>query len=257
MKISTRMWITVAAILTLASLAIKFYFLPAVENFNQLAVKEQIEREMVTFEKVLGVVATAANKDMNVVRRSFRAISEEKGIPIDLRRAAVLDEQFGKQKAGYAENDFEREALKTGKPVFREFNGNIEYAYPLKTQKLCQGCHVDALKRPVALDTPLGLAVRKLPIRTLTESPISYFTLDLFWQNFALLVLCILALLVPVWFWILRPLKDLSEKSDEIVLRREMAAESDKVVELLPESEKMPEEWRSIKRIINDAHDGV
>jgi len=253
MRISTRIWIAVSAILTIAALAIKFYFLPAVERFNRLTIEEQMQRDMVAFEKVLAVVATAADKNMDFVRRSFRAISEEKGIHVELRRDKILDEQFGK-KDDYAQNDFEREALRSRKPAFREHDGNIEYVYPLKAQKLCQSCHVTAEHKPVALGQPLGLALRKLPLSVFTDSPISYFTLDLFWQNFALLAFCMLALIVPVWFWILRPLQRLADKSDAIVHRRDMANEEDKV-SLIPETEQMPEEWRSIRRIIDDAHD--
>ncbi|AFM12749.1 hypothetical protein [Turneriella parva] len=254
MKISTRLWIAVTAVLTLASLFIKFYFLPAAERFTRLSVEEQIHRDMVAFEKIIGVVVTAANGDQDYVRRALYAISADKTIPIELRRSDFLNSQFGVRKDRVPQNDFERRVLQSAQAAFRQTDQFIEYAYPLKAQPICQTCHVGADNKAIALGQPVGLAIRRLPLSALSESRISYFTLDLFWENFGLLVVCMLGLLVPVWWWVLRPLSRFSAESEGIIHRRDMADDSDKTV-LLPESEKMPEEWRSIRRIIDDARD--
>lgn len=252
MKITTRIWILVTTVLTLASLVIKLYFLPATERFTRLTVEEQIHREMQAFEKIIGVVVTAANGDKDYVRRALYAISADKTIPIELRRSEFLDSQFGKRKDRQPQNDFEKHVMHTAQAAFRQTDEFIEYAYPLKAQPICQTCHVGADGKAIALGQPVGLAIRRLPLTAITDSRISYFTLDLFWENFGLLVACVLGVLVPIWFWILRPLNRLSAESEEILHRREMADEADTVSQL-PESEKMPEEWQSIRRIIDDA----
>lgn len=252
MKISTRLWIVVIAVLTIASLAIKLYFLPAAERFTRLTLEEQIHREMQAFEKIIGVVVTAANGDKEYVRRALYAISADKTIPIELRRSEFLDTQFGKRKDRQPQNDFEKRVMHTAEAAFRQTDQFIEYAYPLKAQPICQTCHVGADGKAIALGQPVGLAIRRLPLTALTDSRINYFTLDLFWENFGLLVICVLGVLLPVWLWILRPLGRLSQESEEILHRREMADDADRA-DLLPEAEKMPEEWRSICRIIDDA----
>jgi len=254
MKISTRLWITVTAVLTLASLVIKFYFLPAAERFTRLSVEEQIHRDMVAFEKIIGVVVTAAKGDKEYVRRALYAISADKSIPIELRRSEFLNSQFGVRRDRQPQNDFERQVMQSAQAAFRQTDEFIEYAYPLKAQPICQTCHVGADNKAIKLGQPVGLAIRRLPLAALSESRISYFTLDLFWENFGLLVACVLGILIPVWLWILRPLNRLAYESDEILLRRDMADESDKTA-LLPEAEELPEEWRSIQRIIDDARD--
>ncbi len=254
MKISTRLWIIVTTVLTLASLAIKFYFLPSAEHFVRLSVEEQIHREMQAFEKIIGVVVTAANGDKEYVRRALYAISADKSVPIELRRSNFLTQQFGYRKDREVRNDFESRVMETAQAAFRETDQYLEYAYPLKAQPVCQTCHVGADGKAIALGQPVGLAIRRLPLTALTNSQISYFTLDLFWENFGLLVACVLLVLLPVWLWILRPLHQLAEQSEEILHRRDMASESDKAI-LLTEGEKMPEEWRSIRRLIDDASD--
>ncbi len=254
MKISTRLWIVVTAVLTLASIAIKFYFLPAAERFTRLSVEEQIHRDMVAFEKIIGVVVTAANGDKEYVRRALYAISADKSIPIELRRSEFLNSQFGVRKDRQPQNDFEKQVLQSAQAAFRETDQFIEYAYPLKAQTVCQTCHVGADNKAIPLGQPVGLAIRRLPLTALSESRISYFTLDLFWENFGLLMACVLGILLPIWLWVLRPLNKLALDSEEILLRREMNDETDKTV-LLPESEHMPEEWQSIRRIIDDARD--
>lgn len=254
MRISTRIWILVTTVLTLASLVIKLYFLPAAERFTRLTVEEQIHREMQAFEKIIGVVVTAANGDKEYVRRALYAISADKTIPIELRRSEFLDSQFGKRRDRQPQSDFEKRVMHTAEAAFRQTDQFIEYAYPLKAQPICQTCHVGADGKPITLGQPVGIAIRRLPLTAITDSRISYFTLDLFWENFGLLVACVLLVLLPVWLWILRPLQQLAEQSEEILHRRDMADESDKAI-LLTEGEKIPEEWRSIRRLIDDASD--
>lgn len=252
MKISTRLWIIVTAVLTLASLAIKFYFLPAAERFTRLSVEEQIHREMQAFEKIIGVVVTAANGDKEYVRRALYAISADKSVPIELRRSNFLTQQFGYRKDREVRNEFESRVMETAQAAFRETEQFIEYAYPLKAQPVCQTCHVGKDGKAIALGQPVGIAVRRLPLSALKQSRISYFTLDLFWENFGLLLVCVAAVMLPVWMWVLRPLTRLSEESRLVLEQRE----SDTLHPLaLSEGEKYPEEWQAIQRIVTDARD--
>lgn len=251
MKISTRLWIIVTAVLTLASLAIKFYFLPSAERFVRLSVEEQIHREMQAFEKIIGVVVTAANGDREYVRRALYAISADKSVPIELRRSNFLTQQFGYRKDREVRNDFESRVMETAQAAFRETEQFIEYAYPLKAQPVCQTCHVKDGK-PIALGQPVGIAIRRLPLTALTESRIGFFTLDLFWENFGLLLFCIAAVMLPVYIWVLRPLGRLSEES-RLVLEQQETANEEPLA--LSEGEKYPDEWQAIQRIVADARD--
>jgi hypothetical protein len=251
MKISTRLWITASAVLTLASLAIKFYFLPEAERFIRLSVEEQIHREMQSFEKIIGVVVTAANGDKEFVRRALYAISADKSIPMELRRSNFLTQQFGYRKDREVQNDFERRVMDTAQAAFRETDQFLEYAYPLKAQTVCQTCHVKDGK-PIALGQPVGIAIRRVPLRSLHESRISFFTLDLFWENFGLLLFCIAAVMLPVWLWVLRPLGRLSEESRLLIEQKEAMTAQHLAVS---EGEKYPEEWQAIQRIVADARD--
>lgn len=247
MKISTRLWIIVIAVLTLASLAIKFYFLPAADRFVRLSVEEQIHREMQAFEKIIGVVVTAANGDKEYVRRALYAISADKTIPIELRRSEFLDSQFGKRADRAPRNDFERQVMQSAQAAFRQTDQYLEYAYPLKAQTICQTCHVGADGKAIQLGRPVGLAIRRLPLSAVTDSRINYFTLDLFWENFGLLTLAVLAVLFPVWLWVLRPLHRLSAESQHLLEQRDSDAAA------LSEGEGVSEEWQAIQKIIDDA----
>lgn len=254
MRISTRLWIIVTAVLTLASLAIKFYFLPTAEHFVRLSIEEQIHREMQAFEKIIGVVVTAANGDKEYVKRALYAISADKSIPIELRRSNFLTRQFGYRKDREVRNDFEGRVMETAQAAFRETDQYLEYAYPLKAQPICQTCHVGADGKPIALGQPVGIAIRRLPLSALSESRISYFTLDLFWENFGLLLLCVVAVLLPVWLWVLRPLGRLSEESRLVLELKEPGTEQPLA---LSEGERYPEEWQTIQRIVADARDKI
>lgn len=217
MKLSAKIWATVTAVLFIAALAIKFYFLPAAERFSRLALEEQMHRDMEAFEKIIGVVVTAANGDKDFVRRALYAISADKSIPIELRRSEFLHQQFGRRKDKEPANEFEAQVLTSGKAQFQATEKFIEYAYPLKAQPVCQGCHIDAVGKPIPLGTPVGLAIRRVPLSAVTDSRIAYFTLDLFWENFALVSASVLLVLLAVWFWILRPLRTLARESETIL----------------------------------------
>lgn len=245
MRIATRLAVFSLVVLSLSSLAIKFYFLPATERFIRMSVEEQVHRDMEAFEKIIAVVVTAAGTDKDFVRRALHAISVDKGIPIELRRGEFLHKQFGRRSDKEARNDFEARALLTGKPEFRETERFIEYAYPLKAQGVCQGCHVDSSGRPIERGTPVGLAVRRVPLTALSESPIGYFTLDLFWENFALVLLAILISLIPVYFWVLRPLQRLSAESGEIL----KAGEREEPIDPNEKSD----DWSAIRKVIENA----
>ena len=252
MRISTRLWIIVTAVLTLASLAIKFYFLPTAERFVRLSVEEQIHREMQAFEKIIGVVVTAANGDREYVRRALYAITADKSVPIELRRSNFLTQQFGYRKDREVRNDFESRVMETAQAAFRETDQYLEYAYPLKAQPVCQTCHVGADGKAITLGKPVGIAIRRVPLTAITDSRISYFTLDLFWENFGLLLLCVAAVLLPVWLWVLRPLGRLSEESRLVLELKEPGTEQPLA---LSEGERYPEEWQAIQRIVADARD--
>ncbi|GAB4421988.1 MAG: hypothetical protein OHK0011_00280 [Turneriella sp.] len=251
MRISTRMWIVVTLALTLAALAIKFYFLPSAERFIRLSVEEQIHREMQDFEKIIAVVVTAANGDKEYVRRALYAISANKSVPIELRRSNFLTHQFGYRKDREVRNEFERRVMETAQAAFRETEQYLEYAYPLRAQPICQTCHVKDGK-PISLGQPVGIAIRRLPLSALSESRIRYFTLDLFWENFGLLLFCIATIMLPVWLWVLRPLSRLSEQSRYLLEQQETAREEPVA---LSEGEKYPDEWQAIQRLVADARD--
>jgi len=245
MRIVTRIVVFSTIVLSLASLAIKFYFLPATDRFIRMSVEEQIHRDMEAFEKIIAVVVTAAGNDKDFVRRALHAISVDRSIPIELRRSEFLHKQFGRRADKQARNDFEIRALLTGKPEFRQTDRFIEYAYPLKAQPVCQGCHVDASGRPIERGTPVGLAVRRVPLTALAESPISYFTLDLFWENFGLVLLALVIALIPVYFWVLRPLQRLSEESGRILKNEDGDDTHD--------FNERRDDWYAIRKVIENA----
>jgi hypothetical protein len=217
MKISAKIWMLVSGVLFLAAIAIKLYFIPAADRFARLTIEEQMHRDMVAFEKIIGVVVTAAQGDKDYVRRALYAIGTDKSIPIELRRSEFLQEQFGRIKAREPQNEFEALALASGNSAFRTTDSFIEYAYPLKAQGVCMGCHVNTQGQAISAGTPVGLAVRRVPLTAIANSKISYFTLDLFWQNFALISLTVFMVLVPISVWILRPIRLLAAESEEIL----------------------------------------
>lgn len=227
MNITTKIWVTVTAVLLVAALAIKFYFLPAAERFSRLTVEEQMHRDMEAFEKIIAVVVTAANGDKDYVRRALYAISADKSIPIELRRSEFLHQQFGRRKDKEPKNDFEALVLSSGNPQFRTTDKFIEYAYPLKAQPVCLGCHVDTAGKPIPLGSPVGLAIRRVPLTAVTDSRIAYFTLDLFWENFGLVLVAVFLVLGAVWFWILRPLRGLARESDAILKTADERSDGD------------------------------
>ncbi len=251
MSLVSKIWVLVTGVLFLAALAIKFYFLPAAESFSRLTVEEQMHRDMVAFEQIIGVVVTAAQGDKEFVRRALYAISADKSIPIELRRSEFLHRQFGRLKDKEPRNEFEALALATGNPQFRTTDNFIEYAYPLKAQGICMGCHVDNLGKPIGLGEPVGLAVRRVPLRSVTESRIAYFTLDLFWQNFALVSASVLLVLLPIWLFIFRPLRALAAESEQILKAADERAEIDPVTEFEVSSHyKDADELHTIARLI-------
>ena len=254
MSITAKIWILVTGVLSLAAVAIKLYFLPAAENFSRLTVQEQMHRDMIAFEQVIGVVVTAAQGDKEYVRRALYAISSDKSIPIELRRSEFLHRQFGRVKEKEPQNEFEARALTTGNPQFRTTDTFIEYAYPLKAKGICMGCHVDARGQSIGFGEAVGLAVRRVPLRAVTESRIAYFTLDLFWQNFALVFVSILLVLLPIWLWIFRPLRHLAEESEQILKSADETAEIDPITEFeISSHRKDTDELHMIARLIRYA----
>jgi hypothetical protein len=254
MSLAAKVWVLVTGVLFLAALAIKLYFLPTAEKFSRLTVEEQMHRDMVAFEQIIGVVVTAAQGDKEYVRRALYAISADKTIPIELRRSEFLHRQFGRLKDKEPRNKFEALALTTGNPQFRTTENFIEYAYPLKAQGICMGCHVDNLGKPIGLGEPVGLAVRRVPLRSVTESRIAYFTLDLFWQNFALVSASVLLVLLPIWLFIFRPVRALAAESEQILKAADDSAEIDPVTEFeMSSHRKEADELRTLQRFMRYA----
>lgn len=254
MKISTKIWVLVTLVLSLAALAIKLYFLPAAERFSRLTVEEQMVRDMESFEKIIAVVVTAANGDKDYVRRALYAISADKTIPIELRRSEFLHQQFGRRKDKEPKNDFEAGVLSSGNPQFRTTDKFIEYAYPLKAQAVCMGCHVDAAGKSIPFGSPVGLAVRRVPLSAVTDSRIAYFTLDLFWENFGLVLFSVLLVLLPIFLWILRPIRAMAGESEQLLKAIDEQGDSDAVTEFeLTSHSKDADELHAIQRLINYA----
>lgn len=254
MKISTKIWILVTAVLSLAALAIKLYFLPAAERFSKLTVEEQMQRDMVAFEQIIGVVVTAANGDKEYVRRALYAIGADKSIPIELRRSEFLHEQFGRRKDREPKNEFEAEVLASGIPRFRTTEKFIEYAYPLKAQGVCMGCHIDTAGKSIPFGTPVGLAIRRVPVAAVTDSRAAYFTLDLFWQNFALVLLAVLLTILPIYLWILRPIHLMAQASEKILRAAEEQTEADPMTDFeIASHGKDTDELHALKRLIDYA----
>lgn len=252
MKITAKIWATATGVLLFAALAIKFYFLPAAERFSRLTVEEQIHRDMEDFEKIIAVVVTAANGDKDYVRRALYAISADKSIPIELRRSEFLHRQFGRRTDKEAKNEFEAAVLASGKAQFQTTEKFIEYAYPLKAQGICQGCHIDATGKPISLGAPVGLAIRRVPLSSVTNSRVAYFTLDLFWENFALVLVSVLLVLVAVWFWILRPVRALARESDAILKAADERGDAGGDLEM-PGHAKDEDELHAIQKLIRYA----
>lgn len=254
MRLSVKIWILVSAVLSFAALVIKFYFLPMAEKYSRITVEEQMQRDMQAFEKIIGVVVTAAGRDKDYVRRALYAISADKSIPIELRRGEFLHQQFGRRKDREPKDEFESRVLSSGIPEFRTTDRFIEYAYPLKAQPVCQGCHVDTKGKPIALGEPVGLALRRVPIGAVTDSRAAYFTLDLFWENFGLVSLCVLLVLLPIWLWILSPIRRMAGETDEILRAAEERGENHALSEFEAVSQRKDvDELHAIQRLIHYA----
>lgn len=254
MKISTKIWATVTTVLLVAALAIKFYFLPAAERFSRLTLEEQMHRDMEAFEKIIAVVVTAANGDKDYVRRALYAISADKSIPIELRRSEFLHLQFGRRKDKEPKNEFEAMVLASGKAQFQTTEKFIEYAYPLKAQGVCQGCHIDTAGKPIPLGSPVGLAIRRVPLTAITDSRIAYFTLDLFWENFGLVLVSVFLVLIGVWLWIMRPLRELAEASDAILKAADERGHNDTTADMeIPGHTKDGDELHAIQKLVQYA----
>lgn len=254
MKISTKIWILVAGVLSLAALAIKLYFLPSAERFSRIAVEEQMQRDMIAFEQIIGVVVTAANGDKEYVRRALYAIGADKSIPIELRRSEFLHKQFGRRKDREPKNEFEAQVLASGNPQFRTTEKYIEYAYPLKAQGVCMGCHVDTAGKSIPFGSPVGLAIRRVPLAAVNDSRVHYFTLDLFWQIFSLVLLAVLLTLLPIYLWMLKPIHNMAVDSEEILKVADARDDSDAITDFeIASGRKDPDELHALKRLIDYA----
>ncbi|HRP68927.1 MAG TPA: DUF3365 domain-containing protein [Turneriella sp.] len=254
MKFSTKLWVLVSVVLTLAAATIKWYFLPMTEKYAELTIRDQMKGEMQSFEKILGLIAYTADKDKAFVKRAWSLIAEDKSIPYEFRRSDFLHAQYGFKENRAAQNDFEKKVLASGNAEFQSDKDFITYAYPLKAQKVCQGCHFDKAGKAIELGKPLGLVVHKVPVTTITESPAAYFSLNLFWENFGLVMLCIALAMFPIWLWILKPIRQVATQSEEILRHADERGESDTIGDFDDNRpKKVVDELDAIRRLVDYA----
>lgn len=212
MKLWTRFLILTLIVISIFTLAIKFYFMNQAYHHLELSIKDQIKRDMIAFEQMILIVATVAGKNENVVRKALFSISENQNIPVQLRRSELIVAKYGTKAGHEAQNESEKKAFETGKAVFRKNDQYLEYIYPLKAHGICQNCHTSQNGIKVTPDYVLGLAVKKVPRSVLKESSISYHIMDLFWENLFLMILGILILTVALYYWFVFPLFQLTSR---------------------------------------------
>ena len=210
MKISAKITSLAIALISLVAIIIKFYFIPVTDNFLEISLREQMKRDMQSFEQVLHTVVSAAGDNKDFVRRALYSISANPAIPIELRRSKFIEDQYGKKEGHGARNDLERAVFKKGKPEFRKTTENFEYIYPIRATGVCQRCHADAQGKVIPHGYIIGLAVRTTPVKVLRDSSLSYFVMDFFWENLLLVGMVIGILLAGVFFWVILPLRKIS-----------------------------------------------
>ena len=216
--------------ITLAAIIIKIYFIPQTDQFLELSIKKQMQDESVVFERLILTVVRAAGHDPKFVRRALFAISEDPEIRVELLRSALINAQFGPKKGARKPLEFEKEVFREGRPVFRKSLDNFEYAYPLRARPVCQNCHVDPAGRPVESGYVLGVAVKRVSRNVLRESSLTYFVMDMFWENLLLVSLALAVVLGFIQWKLVRPISRMAERFQEYFAR-------DDVHEKLPQNE--------------------
>lgn len=215
MKLSYKIYGLFFSILLASSLMIKFYFIPEMDRFLELTIKEQMEHEVHSFEKMVTIIAKAANKNHEFIREAFLAISADKETHVEFHRSDLIKNQFGKKNEVLL-SEIEKTVMDTGVPTFQKSGEFYEFVYPLKANKICQGCHVISANRPVEMNSVLGLAVKRVPLNMVEKSGFRYFVMDLFLKNMILLGAGLFAFSIFVFFWMVNPIRKMTERIADV-----------------------------------------
>ena len=89
MKLSTKLFGLVCVLATIATLVIKLYFIPKTDHFLDLSIRDQMRRDMASFERIILVVVKAARNNPDYVRQALLEITRDPNIPIELRRSPI------------------------------------------------------------------------------------------------------------------------------------------------------------------------
>ncbi len=193
----------------------KFYFIPKVDTFLELSIEHDMKSNMNAFEKVIQTVANAADGEKEVVRRALFNIHSDKEIPIQLRRSAAIQAQYGHKSEKSAKNSVEESVFVSGIPIFRIVESKFQYVYPLKAIEVCQTCHhIEGNENEdVPLGYVLGLAIAETPKSVLLENKLFFFVKDLFAVNTTLFFLMLLMIYFSTRVLAITPLNNLKKKT--------------------------------------------
>ncbi len=221
MKIAHKIAILFLILITVVSFIIKGYFMPIVDGYLELSVQDQMMKDMAAFEKVIHVVVSAADTNHEVVRRALRSITTDENIPVVLKRSGFIARQFGYPDHMTPYTDTEEKVIESGEAVFLKNDEFYEYYYPLRAVSVCRNCHFEANGDPVKPGTVLGVAVKKVPESVLRDASLTYFVMDLFAENLLMVTLIVIAVLLCVYFWMLKPLYRLTGLLKPVYIREE------------------------------------
>ena len=221
MKLWTKFLILALVLISFLTLFLKFYFMPKANESLETSIKDQMVLDMQAFENVILIVATVAGQNEDVVRKAFFSISENKNIPIELRRSTSIENQYGRVEGHGPQNQEELDAFESGSAMFRENEEYFEYIYPLKARNICQNCHKQPNGAKIEIGYVLGLAIKKVPKSILKESTLSYQIMDLYWENLFMSIVVFSILVIAMYYWFIVPLAKLSKKVHPVLLKGE------------------------------------
>ena len=217
MKIRNKLFVLLLVFISLWAILIKLYFAPKTRLLIDLAIQNEMKKDTRSLEQIIATVAYAARGDKDVVRKALFEISRNPEIPVTLLRSDAIQKQYGRFETKSFTTEPEKRAAFSGKPVFLSDKDSFQYIYPLKAQSVCQGCHeLDGEKIPIGY--VLGLAVRKSSRQEFLDSGLSFFVLDLFWENLALLAGSLLILSITIIIWFFRPFEKLAKRAEGLLL---------------------------------------
>lgn len=218
MSLNSKIITAVFILVSIWTILIKVYFSKNVNSFLEKTIQSEMEKDTDTLERIIITIANIANGNKNIVRKALNSIGTNPSIPIDLKRSSIIERQYGFVKEKSIHGDIEKKVLESKLPKFIKTEKELLYFYPLKAKPVCQQCHQLADGTNVKLGSVLGIAIKKVPRSRLTENKLSYFVLDLFWENLLAFLVIIGFLIFLFYIYYKRPFDKLRKKAHIILL---------------------------------------